>query len=48
MASSYEAIIARDFPLIQAGILVIGTITVVINLLVDLLYRALNPRVRLT
>ena len=44
----YEAIIARDFPLIQAGILVIGTITVVINLLVDLLYRALNPRVRLT
>jgi peptide/nickel transport system permease protein len=44
----FEAIIARDFPLIQAGILVLGTIVVLINLLVDLLYRALNPRVRLT
>jgi peptide/nickel transport system permease protein len=44
----FQSIIARDFPLIQAGVLVLGTMVVVINLLVDLLYRALNPRVRLT
>jgi peptide/nickel transport system permease protein len=43
----YQAIITRDFPLIQAGILILGTKVVVINLLVDLMYRVLNPRVRL-
>lgn len=43
----YEAIVARDFPLIQAGVLVLGTFAVTINLLVDLMYRVLNPRVRL-
>jgi peptide/nickel transport system permease protein len=43
----YEAIVARDFPLIQAGVLVLGTIVVAMNLLVDLMYRVLNPRVRL-
>jgi peptide/nickel transport system permease protein len=43
----FEAIIARDFPLIQAGVLVLGTIVVTINLLVDLLYHVLNPRIRL-
>lgn len=43
----YEAIIGRDFPLIQAGILVLGTTVVLINLLVDLMYRVLNPRIRL-
>jgi len=44
----FEAIVARDFPLIQAGVLVLGTFAVTINLLVDLMYRVLNPRVRLT
>lgn len=44
----FEAIISRDFPLIQAGILVLGTFAVTINLLVDLMYRLLNPRVRLS
>jgi peptide/nickel transport system permease protein len=43
----FEAIVARDFPLIQAGVLVLGTFAVTINLLVDLMYRVLNPRVRL-
>ena len=44
----FEAIVSRDFPLIQAGILVLGTFAVTVNLLVDLLYRVLNPRVRLS
>lgn len=43
----FEAIIQRDYPLVQAGVLVLGVIVVVMNLLVDLTYRALNPRVKL-
>ena len=43
----YQSIQLRDFPVIQAGILVLGVMVVVINLLVDLLYRVLNPRVQL-
>jgi hypothetical protein len=43
----FEAIVSRDFPLIQAGVLVLATFAVTINLLVDLMYRLLNPRVRL-
>ena len=45
--SIYQAVIARDYSLLQAGVLVLGTIVVLINLLVDLMYRVLNPRVRL-
>ena len=43
----YQSILLRDYPVIQAGVLVLGVIVVVINLLVDLLYRVLNPRVGL-
>jgi peptide/nickel transport system permease protein len=43
----FEAIIQRDYPMIQAGVLVLGVIVVTINLLVDLTYRLLNPRVKL-
>ena len=42
----FEAILQRDYPLIQAGVLVLGFIVVVMNLLVDLSYRLLNPRVK--
>jgi peptide/nickel transport system permease protein len=42
----FEAILQRDYPLIQAGVLVLGVIVVVMNLLVDLTYRLLNPRVK--
>jgi peptide/nickel transport system permease protein len=44
----YDAILQRDYPMIQAGVLVLGIIVVVINLLVDLTYRFLNPRVELS
>ena len=43
----YQSIQLRDFPMIQAGVLVLGVIVVTVNLLVDLLYRVLNPRVTL-
>lgn len=41
----YQAIQLRDYPVIQAGILFLGFKVVIINLLVDLMYRVLNPRV---
>ncbi len=43
----FQSIQLRDFPVIQAGVLVLGVMVVMINLLVDLLYRVLNPRVAL-
>lgn len=42
----YTAIIARDVPTVQAAVLLIATIFVVINLLVDLLNIWLDPRLR--
>jgi peptide/nickel transport system permease protein len=43
----FEAITARDYPIIQAFTLVIAVNYVAINLLVDLSYSFLDPRVRL-
>jgi peptide/nickel transport system permease protein len=40
------AIAERNYPLIQATILVITTAFVVINVVVDLLYAVIDPRVR--
>jgi peptide/nickel transport system permease protein len=42
----YEAITFRDFPVIQAGILFLAIVFVVVNLLVDLSYGVLDPRIR--
>jgi peptide/nickel transport system permease protein len=42
------AINARDFPVVQAAVIVLATSFVLINLIVDLLYTWLDPRVRLT
>lgn len=39
------AIGARDYPLVQAGVLFVSVIFVFTNLLVDLLYAALDPRI---
>ena len=42
-----EAISQRDYPLIQAAVLMAGAIYLVGNLLVDVLYGILDPRIRL-
>lgn len=42
----YEAIGSRDYPVIQSGILIIATIFVLINLVVDLLYAWIDPRIK--
>ena len=41
-----HSITARDYPVIQGGILLIGALIVIINLSVDVLYVLINPRVR--
>lgn len=41
-----EAIHNRDFPVVQAAMLVIVTLFVLVNLLVDLTYGVLDPRIR--
>jgi ABC-type dipeptide/oligopeptide/nickel transport system permease component len=41
-----EAIKARDYPVVQGSLLLITLMFVLINLLVDLLYGVLDPRVR--
>jgi peptide/nickel transport system permease protein len=42
-----QAIYGRDIPLVQAAVIVLAGIFVVINLLVDLFYVVLDPRIRL-
>ena len=41
-----EAVFTRDYPLVQGVVLVTATAYVLINLLVDLSYSLLNPRIR--
>jgi ABC-type dipeptide/oligopeptide/nickel transport system permease component len=43
-----QAVPTRDFPVIQAGVFVFALIFVLLNLLVDLLYAVVDPRVRLS
>jgi peptide/nickel transport system permease protein len=42
-----RAVLRRDYPVIQGTLLVIAAIYVFINLLVDLLYMLVDPRIRL-
>ncbi|MEK5523205.1 peptide ABC transporter permease [Heyndrickxia sporothermodurans] len=42
----YEAIEFRDYPVIQSGILILALVFVLINLIVDLLYAAIDPRIK--
>lgn len=41
------AVLSRDFPVIQGGLLFLALIYLAVNLVVDLLYAAIDPRVRL-
>lgn len=42
----FQAIEQRDFPVIQAGVVVIAVIYTILNLSADLLYAAIDPRIR--
>jgi dipeptide transport system permease protein len=41
-----DSIFRRDYPAVQGGLLLIALIVMVVNLIVDLLYGLVNPRVR--
>ena len=41
-----QALGNRDFPVVQAFVIVIGIIVIIINLLLDVLYAYLDPRIR--
>jgi dipeptide transport system permease protein len=41
-----ESINRRDYPALQGGIMLIASIVILVNLLVDMLYGLINPRIR--
>ena len=41
-----DAVLARDYPVIQGAVLLIATTFVLLNVLVDMLYAVLDPRIR--
>src|SRR6516162_3053663 len=43
----YEGIFQRDFPLVQGVVMEAGIMIVLINLIIDLLYAYIDPRIRL-
>src|ERR1700756_2766465 len=43
----YEGITFRDFPIVQGVVLMGGAMIVIVNLVVDILYAVIDPRIRL-
>ena len=41
-----DSVFRRDYPVIQGGLLLIASIIMIVNLVVDLLYGLINPKVR--
>ncbi len=44
----YDAISSRDYPIIQGGVVFVAFVFVVVNLLVDLSYAVIDPRIQYT
>jgi peptide/nickel transport system permease protein len=42
----YNAANSKDFPMLEAGVLVIGVVYMVATLFADVMYSLLNPRIR--
>ena len=43
----YEGVTFRDFPVVQGVVLLGGTMIVVVNLLIDIIYAMVDPRIRM-
>ena len=43
-----QAIFNRDYPVLQGGILFLAVVFVMVNLLVDISYAVINPRIRVS
>ena len=44
----YDSVAARDYPMLQGAMLLIAAIFLIINLIVDILYAVIDPRIRLS
>ncbi len=44
----YDAVAARDYPLIQGAVLLVAVMFIVVNLIVDVLYAFADPRIRVS
>jgi peptide/nickel transport system permease protein len=44
---TYQALLNRDVPLIQTSVFVIAAVVMLVNFVVDLLYLAVDPRIRM-
>src|SRR5690606_15150860 len=42
----YLAVLGRDYPVVQSTILIIAIIFVLVNLITDILYKYLDPRIK--
>jgi peptide/nickel transport system permease protein len=43
-----DAIFNRDYPVLQGGILFVAIVFVLVNLVVDISYAIINPRIRVS
>jgi peptide/nickel transport system permease protein len=43
---TYDSIQSRNYPIVRGGVLVVAILFVLANLLADLSYRVLDPRIR--
>ena len=41
-----DAIVRRDYPIIQALLMVVATVLILVNLLIDVIYAYIDPRIR--
>jgi ABC-type dipeptide/oligopeptide/nickel transport system permease component len=41
-----DSILARDYPMIQGTILIFGLLYIMVNLVVDMIYAFVDPRIR--
>jgi len=41
-----ESINRRDYPALQGGVMLVSAMVIFVNLLVDMLYGVINPRIR--
>jgi dipeptide transport system permease protein len=41
-----DSVFRRDYAVVQGGLLLIASIIMIVNLLVDMLYGLINPRIR--
>lgn len=41
-----QSIYSRDYPVVQGGILIIATLIIIVNFIVDVTYGVVNPRIR--